>query len=67
MNEQILKLHSEGWAADRIAAQLMVHSQDVKAIIDGADISLEKKNAPVAVDVKPKVSKISKKKDNGSI
>jgi len=59
----IKELHSKGWDINRIASQLMIHSQTVRKIINGDEdvlIDLTKKNvAPEVRFKKPKISKLS--------
>lgn len=51
MKEKILELHNAGWAPDRIAAQMQIHSKTVREAIAGKDV---KKKDVVAAAKKKK-------------
>ena len=38
MKEQILELVKAGWAVDRIAAQMQIHSSTVRDAIEGKEV-----------------------------
>jgi len=62
MEDRVLKLHQDGWRADRIAAQLTLHTHVVEEIIANAPEDVKKKDVEVVIEEKlPKIKKISKK------